>query len=345
MKVLVPPALRKRATIGIISPASPQRDESRLDRGVRYLEGLGYSVKLGAHVHARHGNYLAGTDAQRIADIHSMFSDPQVDAIFCARGGYGCTRLLPFLNFELIRRHPKIFVGFSDITALNLAFWHHCRLVSFSGAMPSVEMADTFDPLSEEQFWKVLTWRRPCGLSASTPQWKPIRTWEATGRLLGGNLSVLTSMLGTAHMPSLRSSVTILEDVGEATYRIDRMLTHLSQSTRNARPAGLAYGFWSQSAMPPGGTPDRPVLEMLSDRTDLTKGPILSGLMYGHEPTKLTLPFGLHAKLTSARAAHFSSRSCGTITKLRQTRPRDEGLPPVIRLWRTKRHFPSFQRI
>ena len=306
MKVLVPPALRKRATIGIISPASPQRDESRLERGVRYLEGLGYSVKLGAHVHARHGNYLAGTDTQRAADIHAMFSDPQVNAIFCARGGYGCTRILPLLNFELIKRHPKIFVGFSDITALNLAFWKQCRLVSFSGAMPSVEMADTFDPLSEEQFWQILTWKKPCGRLRQHAPMETLRAGEATGRLLGGNLSVLASMLGTAHMPSLRSTITVLEDVGEVTYRIDRMLTHLAQSTHRARPAGLAYGLWSQPKTPPGGTPDRPVHEMLAERSDLTKGPTLSGLMYGHEPTKLTLPFGLHAKLTSVKGGSLS---------------------------------------
>lgn len=298
-----PTALRKKATIGIVSPASPQRDMSRLDKGIRYLEGLGYTVVVGDHARSRHAGYLAGTDDQRLADLHAMFSDKRIDAIFCARGGYGSARLLNRLDYGLIRRNPKILVGYSDITSLQLALWHKARLVTFSGAMPSVDMVDNIDPLSEEQFWRVLTSRRPLGRLPQPWPITSVQDGEAEGRLLGGNLSVLVSLLGTDFMPSLRGSILALEDIGEETYRIDRMLVQLLHATVRRRPAGIAYGFWSQSARPQGSTPHRDVSEVLAERCDLTRGPIISDLMYGHERTKLTLPFGVRARISSRTAS------------------------------------------
>lgn len=299
MKPLFPPALKKNGTIGIVSPASPQRDMSRLDKGIRYLEGLGYNVKLGKYSTSRFGGYLAGTDEERLSDLHTMFSDPQIDAIFCSRGGYGSARLLAGLNTTLIKRNPKILVGFSDITSLQLALWKKSGLVTFSGAMPSVDMADTFDPASEEQFWRVLTSRKPLGTLRQPWSMNVIQRGDAEGRLLGGNLSVVCSILGTQYMPSLSGSILALEDVGEESYRIDRLLTQLVYATHRARPAGVAYGFWSQGSRPRGSTPHRDVTEIIAERTDITRGPILTELMYGHEPTKLTLPFGVLTRLSS----------------------------------------------
>lgn len=294
-----PTALRKNATIGIVSPASPQRDMSRLDKGIRYLEGLGHTVVLGQHARDRHAGYLAGTDDQRLSDLHRMFADPRIDAIFCARGGYGSARLLSRLDYSLIRRNPKILVGYSDITSLQLALWQKARLVTFSGAMPSVDMVENIDPLSEEQFWRVLTSRRPLGRLRQPWPTTMIQPGDAEGRLLGGNLSVLVSLLGTDYMPSLRGSILALEDIGEETYRIDRMLMQLVLATPRRRPAGIAYGFWSQSARPLGSTPHRDIAEVLEERRDLSRGPIIADLMYGHERTKFTLPFGIRARLTT----------------------------------------------
>lgn len=306
MRVTRPAALPRNATIGIISPSSPQRDTARLERGIRYLERLGYSVKLGNHVLATHGGYLAGTDEQRAEDLHTMFRDPQVDAVFCARGGYGCARLLPLLDFSVFRRHPKIFVGFSDVTVLQMALLKRAGLVTFSGAMPSVDMADGFDPRSEEQFWRVLTSRRPLGtLSQPTPL-EVIRRGDARGRLMGGNLSVLVSLLGTGYLPPLGNTILALEDVGEATYRIDRMLVQLVYATRAMPAAGTVYGSWSQADPSTHSTPHRDVREVLSERIDLASGPILSGLMYGHQAEKFTLPFGVEARLRSARGGALS---------------------------------------
>jgi len=294
-----PTALRKKATIGIVSPASPQRDMSRLDKGIRYLEGLGYTVVVGDHARSRYAGYLAGSDAERLSDIHGMFADKRIDAIFCARGGYGSARLLNQLDYGLIRKNPKILVGYSDITSLQLALWHKARLVTFSGAMPSVDMVENIDATSEEQFWRTLTSRRPLGRLKQPWPTTPIQSGDAEGRLLGGNLSVLVSLLGTDYMPSLRGSILALEDIGEETYRIDRMLVQLLLATVRRRPAGIAYGFWSQSARPLGTTPHRDVNEVLAERSDLTRGPIIADLMYGDERTKFTLPFGVRTRLST----------------------------------------------
>lgn len=299
MKPRFPTSLRKRATIGIVSPASPQRDMSRLDKGIRYLEGLGYTVVVGEHARSRYAGYLAGTDEERLSDLHTMFADPRIDAIFCARGGYGSARLLGNIDYELIKRNPKILVGYSDITALQLALWHKCRLVTFSGGMPSVDMVENMDPLSEEQFWRALTSKRPLGQLRQPWPITPIQHGVAEGRVLGGNLSVLVSLLGTEYMPSLRGSILALEDIGEETYRIDRMLVQLLYASVRRRPAGIAYGFWSQSARPLGSTPHRDVNEVLAERRDLTRGPIIADVMYGHERTKFTLPFGVRARLST----------------------------------------------
>jgi muramoyltetrapeptide carboxypeptidase len=228
-----------------------------------------------------------------------MFADKRIDAIFCARGGYGSSRLLNRLDYGLIRRNPKILVGYSDITSLQLALWQKARLVTFSGAMPSVDMVENIDPLSEEQFWRVLTSRRPLGRLRQPWPTATLQSGDAEGRLLGGNLSVLVSLLGTDYMPSLRGSILALEDIGEETYRIDRMLVQLLLATPRRRPAGIAYGFWSQSARPLGSTPHREITEVLEERRDLSRGPIIADFMYGHERTKFTLPFGVSTRLTT----------------------------------------------
>jgi muramoyltetrapeptide carboxypeptidase len=228
-----------------------------------------------------------------------MFADKRIDAIFCARGGYGSSRLLNRLDYGLIRKNPKILVGYSDITSLQLALWQKARLVTFSGAMPSVDMVENIDPRSEEQFWRVLTSRRPLGRLQQPWPTTTLQPGDAEGRLLGGNLSVLVSLLGTDYMPSLRGSILALEDIGEETYRIDRMLVQLMLATPRRRPAGIAYGFWSQSARPLGSTPHREITEVLEERRDLSRGPIIADFMYGHERTKFTLPFGVRTRLST----------------------------------------------
>lgn len=297
--MIVPRALRKGAVIGVISPASPQRDPQRLDRGVAYLESIGYRVALGPHVRSRSAGYLAGTDEQRLADLHAMVADPGIDAIFCARGGYGTPRLLDRIDYRLFRRHPKIIVGFSDITALQWALWRRIGLVTFSGMLPSVDFADAVDAESEEQFWRILGSTRPLGtLRQSTPP-DIIQRGDATGILLPGNLSMVSVLVGTPYMPSWKGALPVLEDVGEETYRIDRMLTHLRLAGMHANVAGLGFGWFTQSTQRTPTTPHRPVREVLAESAVAVGGPVVADVMYGHEPKKLTLPVGVRARLSS----------------------------------------------
>ncbi len=302
MNVRFPRPLPPKATIGIISPSSPQRDEARLHRGIRYLESLGHTVVLGRHALSSDGAYLAGSDDQRRSDLETMFADRRIDAIFCARGGYGSARLLAELDWRVVRAHPKILVGFSDTTALQLALWKQARLVTFSGAMTSVDMADTFAPESEEWFWRALTSTKPLGRIAQPWPLDVVQKGVATGRLLGGNLSVVTSLVGTPYMPSWVDCILALEDVGEETYRIDRMLTQLRLAGLLGQAKGVITGQWSQSARPPGSTPHKDVDAVIREMAAYVSGPVLSNLMYGHEAKKLTLPFGVMATI--------SSRSC-----------------------------------
>lgn len=298
MILRLPKALPPRATIGVIAPASPQRDLSRLERGIGYLERLGYTVVCGRNLYKVHGNYLAGTDAERVSDIHDMFSNKQVDAIFCARGGYGTARLLPLIDYGLIRRNPKILVGFSDITALQLALLKRCGLVTFSGAMPSVEMADAMAPETEEWFWRTLTSTKPLGAVQQPWPFDVFRRGSARGMLFGGNLSIVVSMVGTAYLPMVRDAILVLEDVAEDTYRIDRMLQQLVLSGVWKKLGGVAFGSFSQSTPSARTTPARNVSEMLMEYAQQTPGPVLGGLMYGHEKLKLTLPFGVQCSIS-----------------------------------------------
>lgn len=295
--MVIPKALPKGGTIGLIAPASPQRDEARLERGVRYLERCGYRVVPGANLHRRHAGYLAGTDDERLADLHAMFANPAIDAIMCARGGYGTPRLLASVRWSVIRRHPKIFVGFSDTTALQLAIWRRCGLVTFSGALPSVDMADGFDPRSEEQFWRILTSRRPMGVLPASPAAIPVRYGSAGGPLLGGNLSLMSTLLGTPWSPSYKGALVVTEDVGEEPYRVDRLLTHLRLAGVWKHAAGVAFGAFTPSPLRTSTTPDRPMEEVLAEQAPFVEGPVLRGLPYGHETYKYTLPIGLPASM------------------------------------------------
>lgn len=303
-----PKALRKNAVIGVIAPASPQRDPDRLTRGVKYLENLGYRVKYGRNIDKRHAGYLAGTDAERLSDLHEMFADPQVDAIFCARGGYGSGRLLTQVDWDLLKKNPKIFVGFSDLTSLQLAMWKRIRLVSFSGALPSVDMADTIDGETEEWFWRVLTSTTPLGpLKQSLPLRRSnvSAAPSATKRtpLMPANLTVLCSMLGTPWMPSFANVLLVLEDIGEETYRLDRLLTQLRLSGAFDAAAGVAFGYFSQKGLPTTATPHREVMDLLSEILKQATCPVLTGLMFGHEQKKFTLPIGVSASIAPRGAA------------------------------------------
>jgi len=286
-----------------VAPASPPSSPAKIEGSVRYLEGLGYRVLVGPHAESVHG-YLAGTDAERAGDLNAMIRDPKVKAIFALRGGYGSPRLLPLLDWAALRRQPKIFSGFSDLTALQLAIFRKCRLVTFSGPMPAVEFWKDPDPGTEEQFWRLLTSAKKPGTLAlpSSPAAEAWRVGKAEGTLLGGNLSLIASLLGTPFLPSLQGAILALEEVEESPYRVDRLLTHLRNAGLSRKISGLALGQFTRCEPKDSSAPHRTTPQVLRDFAESVPGPILANLPYGHIPKKITLPLGARVRLNGRKA-------------------------------------------
>jgi len=261
---------------------------------------------LGQNARKVYEGYLAGTDQERLDDIHAMFADKRVDAIFCARGGYGTTRLLASLDYDLIKRNAKIFVGFSDTTALQFAILKRTGLVTFSGAMPSVDMADGFDSLAEESLWRALTSTKPLGVVQKDAPLSVVKKGKCEGAFVAGNLSLISNLIGTPYMPSLRNAILAVEDIGEETYRIDRLLTHLVNAGVMSSISGLVTGYWTQKKWEKGMTANRDVRRVIEEIAEHVNGPVVSGLLYGHESHKLTLPIGVQAQVTTTGALKFT---------------------------------------
>lgn len=300
LRPVKPARLTKGDLIGIVSPSSPIADVSRVERGVRYIESLGYRVKVGNAVGKVHG-YLAGTDEDRARDLHEMFADREVKAIICVRGGYGTPRLLSLLDYQLVARNPKIVVGFSDVTALQLALWRKCRLITFHGPMAGVEMANTMDAYTEEMFWRCLTSNKKLGLIflPDAPRVLSDIGRSVRGRLLGGNLALVVSLVGTRFQPDFAGSLLFLEEIGEEPYRLDRMLTQLRNASVFAKANGMLLGHFTDCVPSDRSRPSFTADEVLKEAARLFGKPAIAGLPFGHVPRKLTLPVGLSARLNT----------------------------------------------
>jgi muramoyltetrapeptide carboxypeptidase len=301
MKILKPPALKKGDVIGIVSPASSPDDFTRIEQGVKYLESLGYRVKLGKHIFKRYG-YLSSTDDERADDLNEMFTDEKVKAIICVRGGYGTPRLLDKVDYNLIKKKPKIFVGYSDITALQLAIFKKTGLVTFSGPMLAVDIYSNFDSFAEDFFWRILTSREkkieiknPNGVELNT-----LKSGKATGTLLGGNLSLIASIMGTKYQPSFNDSVLVIEDIGEEPYRIDRYLSQLKNSGVLYKINACILGQFTDCA-PKEPEKSLTLEQIFNDYLGNLKIPVISNLSYGHIPQKLTLPLGARVRVDAKR--------------------------------------------
>lgn len=231
-----PDRIRPGDTVGVVAPAGVV-DAERLERGVRVLEGLGFRVVTGEGVLERHA-YLAGTDRVRCRDLEEMLADPDVRLLVAARGGFGCARVLPYLQRILRQRPPKPLVGFSDVSAL-LAAWVEAGGLGIHGPMVAADLAAGLSEASVEHFRRLLAdpdyrWTAPAPVT--------IRPGRARGPLVGGCLSVLTTLIGTPWMPDTRGAILLLEDVSEPPYRLDRLLTHLRNAGVLDGPAGVLFG-------------------------------------------------------------------------------------------------------
>jgi muramoyltetrapeptide carboxypeptidase len=306
-RLIKPPRLRPGDLVGLIAPGGVV-DDALIEKCVQNLESFGMRVKVSANIRAARGGY-AGTVAQRVDDLHAMFLDRDVKAIWAARGGSGCIHLLPKINYPLIRNHPKILIGYSDITALLLAIYRHAGLITFHGPVAS----STFSDYSAAHLKAVLMEPQPrfeINKSAQNAEKAPqelqfarrtIHEGVATGRLVGGNLSVLSALVGTPYAAELRDSVLFLEEIGEAPYRIDRMLTQLSQSGALKNIAGAMLGVF-QKAVATDGEASLTLSEVLDAHFAQLKTPSVYGFSFGHIAQQFTIPVGVKARLDTANA-------------------------------------------
>ena len=298
-----PARLRPGDTVGLIEPAGFSDGETQIEAVKYTVAGMGLVPKVAPHVGSRYG-YLAGTDEERAADINAMFADPDVKAVFAVRGGWGCARLLPLLNWDVIRANPKLLIGFSDVTALHLAF-------AARAGFPSIHApnaANSWAKTSWESFWRL-------AFAGETPVFEPpavqdtdpaaqerrnfttVRSGKARGRLIGGNLSVLSALVGTPWLPDFDSAILFLEDVGEAEYRIDRMLSQLALAGILGKVAGVVFGQCTRCTAGVTDYTGFTVPQLLEQYLAPLGVPAFGGAQIGHIANQLSLPVGVSAEI------------------------------------------------
>ena len=292
MKPVLPPPLPPGGSIGIVAPSGPIRPAA-LESGLAYLRERGYRVVEGTHLRRRHG-YLAGTDAERSADLNRAMADPSLDAIIFARGGNGCGRILEDLDFSPLRSRPKIFLGYSDLTAFYSALQRATGIAGFYGPMV-LNFNRPGKEFREKALWSVLE-RRPGWNRFRLSRRGVLREGSAGGRLVGGCLSLLVSLLGTRFDLDTRGTILFWEEVDEEPYRIDRMLNHLRMAGKFRDLKGMVVGRL-EGCRPRGKTAGLPLREILADHLRGTRFPVVLDFPAGHAPGKMTLPLGLPARL------------------------------------------------
>lgn len=295
-----PQALIPGAVIGIAAPASPVRGDY-LARGCDYLRGRGYRPHHRPDI-LRRRHHLAGTDEERLAELHELFADPTVNAVFTARGGYGCLPLLPRLDYDLIARSRRLLVGYSEITALQLAIWRQSRLATCSGPMVAIDMARP-GAVAEGLFWALVGGASGPRVAAllqvflQAPEVSALRVGIATGPLLGGTLSVIASLVGTPYLPDFTGALLILEEPNERLFRLHRWLTQL-------RLAGVFEGLGMMLLgrfTSPDADENRLLSEFFSDFFAADRFPVLAGINYGHSPGSMAFLQGMICGIDAER--------------------------------------------
>lgn len=314
-----PRVLKPGDTVGLITPSTYVSDPDRIDLALRTIDYFGLKPKMGRNVRKRTG-YLGGTVQERIDDLHAAFSDPDVKAVFCIRGGYGSAQLLDSINYELIRKNPKIFTGYSDITALHIAIHRMTGLVTFHGPVT----LSGFSPYTLEYFKRAMFEAKPLGTLSNPPESNTLRpkhptrvlkAGKATGPLIGGNLSLISTTMGSPYEIQTDGCILFLEDVDEQPYSMDRMLTHLRLAGKFKNIKGLIIGECAD-CRPREFRPSFESTFSLGEVLDNILGdltvPVLAGLTIGHTEDQLTLPEGVKATLDTSKASLTIEESATT---------------------------------
>jgi muramoyltetrapeptide carboxypeptidase len=300
-----PRMLKAGSRVGLVAPAGPLLERDDLARGQELCRALGYEPVLFPNTGRAYG-YLAGTDDERVADLNAAFADSSLDAVWCLRGGYGLTRILPRIDYKSLAKSPKAVIGYSDITALLCAIYKEVGLVSFHGPIA----LSSLSPFSRWHFDRILTTPSPAGrlgrvappadvLVPGDPRIVTLNGGVATGRLVGGNLSLLQCLLGTRFAPDFEGAILFIEDVGEAVYRIDRMLSHMKLAGALEKLAGVVVGQFTEMTR---GDDDGALGfdEVLANFFLPLRIPVAYGFPFGHVTEKWTLPIGVKAKLDAS---------------------------------------------
>jgi muramoyltetrapeptide carboxypeptidase len=302
-----PPRLKAGDTVGLIEPAGFTNDVYDLEPVKETIVAMGLVPKAGATLGKKFG-YLAGEDRARAADVNAMYADPDVKAVFAVRGGWGCARILPYLDFRTIRANPKLLIGYSDITALHMAFaaqagfttihgpnassawgkasWEPFRALVFDGATPTYRNPVASDDRLVQRAWRTRT----------------IRGGKAQGRLLGGNLTVLTALMGTPYLPDFTGAILFVEDTNEAEYRIDRMLTQLALGGVLGKLKGVVFGQCTDCVNRDAGYGNFTLSEVLQQHLEPLGVPVFEGAMFGHIANQFSLPVGAMAEIDADAA-------------------------------------------
>jgi len=304
-KIIKPPKLNQGDTVGLITPASPLFEAHQvIIEAIEKMNNLGYKVKLGKHVYKKWG-YLAGSDEERLEDIHMMFADQEVKAIIAIRGGYGTGRLLKHLNYDLIRNNPKIIHGYSDLTSLLIGIHQKTGLVTFHGPVA----ISTYTDYTKKYFYKALSEPKPIGEIEDAPYKENLQTsnrvWTVnsgigSGKLTGGNLTLIASQMGTPFEIDTKDKILFIEEVGEEPQVVDRYLTQMDNAgkleqcsgivfdrMKSVHPADFKSSYYSTLSKE----------EIIADRIKKYKIPACLGLSLGHIANKPTLPLGVECKL------------------------------------------------
>jgi muramoyltetrapeptide carboxypeptidase len=303
-KLIKPSRLKREDTIALVTPGSYITETEKED-SINNLRSLGFNVVYSDRLMQKNG-YFSAIDEERAADLNEMFDRKDVQGIMCARGGYGCARILPYLNYELISKNPKPFIGFSDVTALHYAIYKNSNLVTFHGPVS----ISTFSRFSISNFENVVMKKSEgliLGNSVTENNHNPygitsIAYGIARGELIGGNLTIAASLIGTEYDIDYSGKIIFLEEFIEEPYRIDRMLTQMLQAGKFDNASGIALGVFKQcesDEQNPSFRGSFNLMEVLRDRLGNLGIPVVYGLSFGHVTDKFTLPFGIEAELNS----------------------------------------------
>lgn len=281
--------LEAGARVALVAPSGILPDPAHVARAIGNVQSLGWAPVLGENVAALHG-YLAGTDEQRLADLNRALADETIDAVWCVRGGYGAMRLLSDIDYRALKSNPRPVIGFSDITALHAAIHRECGIVSFHGPTARGELSD----FSRDSLVRAVAQQNDsCGVSDGG---RVLREGRARGRLAGGNLALVSALMGTPYSVDFEGAILVLEDVGEAVYRVDRMLRQLLLSGALGQCVALVTGDFRQLA---GENDDEngAIDDVIAEAADSAGIPCLAGAPFGHIQDQWTLPLGAIAEM------------------------------------------------